>query len=64
MPDNDTRLTAPEIRARKGGEKIVCLTAYTAPVAALLDPHVGCPFGGGHGWHGAPWHGHDRRGHA
>ena len=40
MPDNDTRLTAPEIRARKGGEKIVCLTAYTAPVAALLDPHV------------------------
>ncbi len=34
------RVTAPEIRARKGGEKIVCLTAYTAPVAALLDPHV------------------------
>ena len=30
----------PSIRARKGGEKIVCLTAYTAPMAALLDPHV------------------------
>ena len=26
--------------ARKGGEKLVCLTAYTAPVARLLDPHV------------------------
>jgi 3-methyl-2-oxobutanoate hydroxymethyltransferase len=33
------RLTAPEIRARKGGEPIVCLTAYTAPVAAILDEH-------------------------
>lgn len=34
------RLTIPEIVGRKGGEKIVCLTAYTTPVAALLDPHV------------------------
>jgi 3-methyl-2-oxobutanoate hydroxymethyltransferase len=25
--------------ARKGGEKIVVLTAYTAPMAELLDPH-------------------------
>ena len=33
-------LTVPELAARKGGEKIVCLTAYTAPIAALLDPHV------------------------
>jgi len=33
------RLTAPDIRARKGGEPIVCLTAYTAPMAAILDPH-------------------------
>src|SRR5215510_11467522 len=33
------RLTAPDIRNRKGGEPIVCLTAYTAPMAALLDPH-------------------------
>jgi 3-methyl-2-oxobutanoate hydroxymethyltransferase len=33
------RVTAPSIRARKGGEPIVCLTAYTSPVAALLDEH-------------------------
>jgi 3-methyl-2-oxobutanoate hydroxymethyltransferase len=31
------RQTATAIRARKGGEPIVCLTAYTAPIAALLD---------------------------
>src|SRR5471030_2804384 len=31
------RLTAPEVTARKGGEPLVCLTAYTAPVAAMLD---------------------------
>jgi 3-methyl-2-oxobutanoate hydroxymethyltransferase len=31
------RLTAPEIAARKGGPPLVCLTAYTAPVAAILD---------------------------
>ncbi len=34
------RVTVPEIRGRKGGEKIVSLTAYTAPMAALLDPHA------------------------
>lgn len=33
------RTTVPALRARKGGEKIVCLTAYTAPMAELLDPH-------------------------
>ncbi|WP_300543268.1 3-methyl-2-oxobutanoate hydroxymethyltransferase [Maricaulis sp.] len=33
------RITAPEIRARKGGEPVVCLTAYDAPMARLLDPH-------------------------
>lgn len=31
------RITAPEITARKGGEPLVCLTAYTAPVAEILD---------------------------
>ena len=31
------RITAPRIRARKGREPIVCLTAYTAPMAELLD---------------------------
>ncbi len=30
----------PDIRAARGGdEPLVCLTAYTAPMAALLDPH-------------------------
>lgn len=34
------RITVPEIRARKGGEPIVSLTAYTTNVAKYLDPHV------------------------
>ena len=33
------RMTAPQITARKGGEPIVCLTAYDAPTAAILDEH-------------------------
>jgi 3-methyl-2-oxobutanoate hydroxymethyltransferase len=33
------RLTAPAIQQRKGGEPIVMLTAYTARMAQLLDPH-------------------------
>lgn len=33
------RITAPEIRARKGKEPIVSLTAYDAPMARILDPH-------------------------
>jgi 3-methyl-2-oxobutanoate hydroxymethyltransferase len=33
------RLAAPDIAARKGREPIVCLTAYTAPVAEILDDH-------------------------
>ncbi|GAA0216834.1 3-methyl-2-oxobutanoate hydroxymethyltransferase [Brevundimonas nasdae] len=33
------RITVPEIAARKRGEPIVCLTAYDAPTAGLLDPH-------------------------
>jgi 3-methyl-2-oxobutanoate hydroxymethyltransferase len=31
------RITPRQITARKGGEPIVCLTAYTAPMAAILD---------------------------
>jgi 3-methyl-2-oxobutanoate hydroxymethyltransferase len=31
------RITAPEIRARKGGEPIVCLTSYHAHTARLVD---------------------------
>jgi 3-methyl-2-oxobutanoate hydroxymethyltransferase len=33
------RLTAPDIRARKGGEPIVSLTSYHAHTARLLDRH-------------------------
>ncbi len=33
------RMTVPQITARKGGEPIVCLTAYDAPTAAILDEH-------------------------
>ncbi|MBL0947421.1 3-methyl-2-oxobutanoate hydroxymethyltransferase [Brevundimonas sp.] len=33
------RLAAPDIQARKGKEPLVCLTAYDAPTAALLDEH-------------------------
>src|SRR3979409_1052686 len=33
------RLTAPDIRVRKGGEPIVALTSYHAHTARLLDKH-------------------------
>jgi 3-methyl-2-oxobutanoate hydroxymethyltransferase len=33
------RLTAPDIRARKGGEPIVALTSYHAHTARILDRH-------------------------
>lgn len=33
------RLAAPDIAARKGKTPIVCLTAYTAPMAEILDAH-------------------------
>ncbi len=33
-----TRITAPDLKARKGGEPIVSLTAYSAPIASYLDP--------------------------
>src|ERR1700675_2239325 len=37
---NETkRLTAPDIRARKAGEPIVCLTSYHAPAARILDTY-------------------------
>src|SRR2546430_13037219 len=37
--DEIKRLTAPDIRARKGGAPIVCLTSYHAHTARLLDRH-------------------------
>lgn len=33
------RISVPDIAARKGQEPVVVLTAYTAPMAGLLDPH-------------------------
>ena len=36
-PQSTRRLAAPDISARMGGVPIVCLTAYSAPVATLLD---------------------------
>lgn len=32
-------LTPPDIAARKGGTPIVCLTAYTTPMARMVDRH-------------------------
>jgi 3-methyl-2-oxobutanoate hydroxymethyltransferase len=34
------RITAPDIAARKGGDKIVSLTSYHAHTARILDPYV------------------------
>ena len=34
------RITARDIQARKGGTPVVCLTAYDAMMAALMDPHI------------------------
>ena len=36
------RLTIRHFAERKGGDPLVVLTAYTAPMARLLDPHVDC----------------------
>ncbi len=33
------RMTVPQVTARKGGEPLVCLTAYDTPTAAILDEH-------------------------
>ena len=38
-PAASPRITAPQLRARKGGQPIVSLTAYTTQIAKLLDPH-------------------------
>ena len=39
-PSRAKRITIPQLVARKGGEPIVSLTCYTAPMARFLDPHV------------------------
>ncbi|MEW5703842.1 MAG: 3-methyl-2-oxobutanoate hydroxymethyltransferase [Pseudomonadota bacterium] len=40
MPKEAKAITVPELRARKGGVPIVCLTAYTTPMAKWLDAHA------------------------
>ncbi|MGB1547283.1 MAG: 3-methyl-2-oxobutanoate hydroxymethyltransferase [Alphaproteobacteria bacterium] len=40
MPSMQKAITVPELRARKGKTPIVCLTAYTTPMAKWLDAHV------------------------
>ncbi len=34
------KTTVTDLRRRKGGDPFVCLTAYTAMMAEILDPHV------------------------
>src|SRR5215212_10146855 len=34
------RMTSTALKERKGGDRIVALTAYTTPMASLLDPHA------------------------
>jgi 3-methyl-2-oxobutanoate hydroxymethyltransferase len=40
VQDRPKRLSVTQIRSRKGGKKLVCLTAYTSSVARLLDNEV------------------------
>jgi 3-methyl-2-oxobutanoate hydroxymethyltransferase len=40
MAKHKTAITVPMIAARKGVTPIVCLTAYTTPMARLMDAHV------------------------
>ena len=40
MAKHKTAITVPMIAARKGSTPIVCLTAYTTPMARLIDAHV------------------------
>src|SRR6202163_4735925 len=39
LQDENRRLTAPDIHARKGGEPLVCLTSYHAHTARIVDAH-------------------------
>jgi 3-methyl-2-oxobutanoate hydroxymethyltransferase len=40
VQDRPNRLSVTQVRSRKGGNKLVCLTAYTSSVARLLDNEV------------------------
>jgi 3-methyl-2-oxobutanoate hydroxymethyltransferase len=39
-PSDGSRVAVSDLKARKRGRPIVCLTAYTTPVAQRLDPYV------------------------
>jgi 3-methyl-2-oxobutanoate hydroxymethyltransferase len=39
LADANRPMTVPRLRARKGGVPLVCLAAYTTPVARAIDPH-------------------------
>ena len=39
-PIHAQRISVPALRAQKGKEPVVVLTAYTTPVAQAVDPHV------------------------
>jgi len=39
-PEGRGRISVSDLKARKGGPPVVCLTAYTTPVAQRLDPYV------------------------
>jgi 3-methyl-2-oxobutanoate hydroxymethyltransferase len=40
MAKRKNAVTVPDLAARKGATPIVCLTAYTTPMARLMDAHV------------------------
>ncbi len=40
VQNRQRQLTVVDIAGRKGGDPIVCLTAYTWPTARAIDPHV------------------------
>jgi len=40
VPTPPARISPADLRRRKGGEPIVCLTAYSAPIARLIDNAV------------------------
>ena len=46
-PPSGRQLTPSDIRDRKGGVPVVCLTAYTTPMARLVDAHCDLALVGG-----------------
>lgn len=39
-PDASQRISVSDLAGRKGGQPLVCLTAYSTPMAQRLDPYV------------------------